>query len=269
MSPARVVNGKRSRALLALLLAVSFAGCANLDLPAASLPGKAGKAGKGGKKDPPAASVAGQKKRLPKDGQRLRRVQPFKRRGPLAGAAGRKETPLDALDKPDASSLWSDRSPFLFVDRRAARVGDIITVIINESSNAKKEADTEIQKNSTLRYTIPAIPGFGEPLAAPSGRARRFDPNDTLRATSLNQSDAETEIELTDSLKATVSARVMEVLPNGNLMIEGRREIITNEETLIITVSGLVRPEDIGADNTVQSKFLADAKIVYAGEGAL
>ena len=61
----------------------------------------------------------------------------------------------------------------------------------------------------------------------------------------------------------------MEVFPNGNLLIEGRREITTNEETLIITVSGLVRPEDIGANNTVQSKFLADAKIVYAGEGAL
>ncbi|MEE9240936.1 MAG: flagellar basal body L-ring protein FlgH, partial [bacterium] len=150
-----------------------------------------------------------------------------------------------------------------------SRVGDIITVIISESSNAKKEADTELSKQNTNTFTVPSIPGFGEPLGTPSGRARRFDATDTLRTTSNTDHETETEIERTDALSATISARVVEVFPNGNLFIEGRRELTTQRETLIIMVSGILRPEDIDQDNSVQSKFLADAKIVYTGEGIL
>jgi flagellar L-ring protein precursor FlgH len=70
-------------------------------------------------------------------------------------------------------------------------------------------------------------------------------------------------------LTATISARVVEVFPNGNLFIEGRREISTNGETLIVMVSGIVRPEDVESNNSIQSKFIADAKIVYTGDGIL
>lgn len=168
------------------------------------------------------------------------------------------------------SSLWSDTSPFLFHDRRAMRVGDVITVVISESSNAKKEADTETTKTGALTYTAPSIPGYGRILATPTtGRGRRFNPTDTLRTTSSNTHSAETEIERTDTLNATIGARVVEIFPNGNLFIEGRRELTTHKETLIVTVSGIVRPEDIDTNNTVQSKSLADAKIVYTGDGIL
>ncbi|OGL67325.1 MAG: hypothetical protein A3J27_15190 [Candidatus Tectomicrobia bacterium RIFCSPLOWO2_12_FULL_69_37] len=168
------------------------------------------------------------------------------------------------------SSLWSDTSPFLFHDRRAMRVGDVITVVISESSNAKKEADTETNKTGSLTYTAPSIPGYGRILATPTtGRGRRFNQDDTLRTTSSNQHSAETEIERTDTLNATIGARVVEIFPNGNLFIEGRRELTTHKETLIVTVSGIVRPEDIDTNNTVLSKSLADAKIVYTGDGIL
>lgn len=166
-------------------------------------------------------------------------------------------------------SLWSDKSAFFFVDQRARKVGDIVTVVVNESSNAKKEADTEIDKETTNAYTLPSIPGYGEPLATPTGRARRFDPNDTLRTSSINDHAVETEIERTDSINVTLSARVVEVFPNGNFFIEGRREITTQNETLVVTVSGIVRPEDVDSANTIQSRSIADAKIVYTGEGIL
>ena len=185
------------------------------------------------------------------------------RRGETQDAA------LASLEGADGSSLWSDKSPFYFVDKKASKVGDIITVLISESSNAKKEADTDISKTGSLAFTVPAIPGYGEPLATPTGRARRFDPNDTLRTSSSNKTDNETEIVRTDNLSATISVRVVEVFPNGNLFVEGRREISTHGETLIVMLSGIVRPEDVDSNNTIQSKFIADAKIVYTGEGIL
>ena len=203
--------------------------------------------------------------------KQYRSVQSF-RRERLAATPRRGETQdaaLASLEGTDGSSLWSDKSPFFFVDKRASKVGDIITVLISESSNAKKEADTDISRTGSLAYTVPALPGFGEPLTAPTGRARRFDPSDTLRTSSSNSTDNETEITRTDNLSATISARVVEVFPNGNLFIEGRREISTNGETLIVMVSGIVRPEDVDSNNSIQSKFIADAKIVYTGDGIL
>ncbi|MEE9239900.1 MAG: flagellar basal body L-ring protein FlgH [bacterium] len=206
-----------------------------------------------------------------KSRKQYRSVQSFRREAALS--VSRKSETLDpalaSLEGADGASLWSDKSPFFFVDRRASKVGDIITVLISESSNAKKEADTDINKTGSLAYTVPALPGYGEPLAAPRGRARRFDPADTLRTSSSNRTDIETEIERTDSLSATISARVVEVFPNGNLFVEGRREITTHGETLIVMVSGIVRPEDIDSNNSIQSKFIADAKIVYTGDGIL
>ena len=108
--------------------------------------------------------------------QRFRSVQSFRRTRlvPPSSVSTKKEDVLASLDKPDRASLWSDRSPFFFTDKRASRVGDIITVVISESSNAKKEADTDIGRQSSLAYTLPSLPGFGEPTSTVVGsRARR------------------------------------------------------------------------------------------------
>lgn len=206
-----------------------------------------------------------------KSQKEYRSVQSFRRERLIASPrkSGTQDAALASLEGGDGASLWSDRSPFFFVDRRASKLGDIITVVISESSNAKKEADTDISKTGSTAYTVPALPGYGEILRADVGRARRFDPSDTLRTSSSNTSDTETEIQRTDNVSATISARVVEVFPNGNLFVEGRREITTHDETLIVMVSGIVRPEDIDSGNSIQSKFIADAKIVYTGDGIL
>lgn len=203
--------------------------------------------------------------------KQYRSVQSFRREGIVAAPrmSETRDAALASLEGPDRSSLWSDKSPFFFVDKRASKVGDIILVLISESSNAKKEADTDISRTGSLAYTVPSLPGYGERLSTPTKRARKFDPFDTLRTTSSNSTDNETEITRTDNLNATISARVVEVFPNGNLFIEGRREISTHGETLIVMVSGIVRPEDVDSSNSIQSKFIADAKIVYTGEGIL
>jgi len=245
LSAGEAMRDRILRAALTLLLATPFAGCAAMEAPAA-----AGEAAPGAA--PPAAK------------EPLRRVESFRREASQAPSA-----PADP-DEAARSSLWSDKSPFLFTDRRASRVGDVITVVISESSNTKKEADTEVKRKANLAYTIPALPGYGRILATPTtGRGRRFNPDDTLRAASSNDHQTESEIERTDTLSATIAARVVEIFPNGNLFVEGRREITTHKETLIVTVSGIVRPEDIDQNNTIQSKNIADAKIVYTGDGIL
>jgi len=70
-------------------------------------------------------------------------------------------------------------------------------------------------------------------------------------------------------MEATISARVMEVLDNGNLSIEGRRQLTVNEEDQFIIITGIIRPEDITADNVIESQFIADARIVYTGKGVI
>lgn len=214
---------------------------------------------------------AGGRGTVSRGSKRFRSVQSFRRTRPArpTGQSGKKGV-FASLDGRDKGSLWSDRSPFFFTDKRASRVGDIITVLISESSNSKKEADTSIDRQSNLTFTVPSLPGYGEPTNTNVGsRARRFDPSDALRTTSKVDHSAETDVERTDNLTATISAQVVEVLPNGNLFIEGRKELTTQKETLIVMLSGIIRPQDIAQDNTIQSKFMADAKIVYTGDGIL
>lgn len=241
------MRSRLGKALLILAVAAPFGGCGGMF--------SAG----GGEPAPPARTDPAA------PGAPMRRVETFRRGVTPPPSAAPTETAAASR-----ASLWSDASPFLFHDRRAMRVGDVLTVVINESSNAKKEADTENKRSSDLAFTVPSLPGYGKILATPSsGRGRRFNQDDTLRATSRNDLTSESEIERTDTMNATIGARVVEIFPNGNLLIEGRRELTTHKETLIVTVSGIVRPEDIDTNNTVQSKNLADARIVYTGDGIL
>ncbi len=144
----------------------------------------------------------------------------------------------------------------LFGDRKSRRLDDVVTVMVGEANTAKNTAQTRTQSQSNGQVGVAAgtgvlsfVPGAG----FKSGLGSEF------------QGQGNTARE--GSMQAVVSARVVEVLPNGTLRIEGTKQVVINEETEILTVAGLVRPEDIGSDNTVPSGRLADAKISYAGHG--
>lgn len=154
-----------------------------------------------------------------------------------------------------ASSLWSE-SASLFSDTKARQVGDLVTMIIVERSQATQSASTQTGSEGkvqvgpiSLADIVPVIP----PLSA-GGSDSAGAKGSTTRGGSLN---------------ARMTAQVVEVLPNGNLVIEGRQTIIVNGEEQIIVVSGQVRPQDIAPDNTVLSTFVADATIVYHGTGPI
>ena len=150
-------------------------------------------------------------------------------------------------------SLWPSSGRSLISDRRAKGVGDILTVIIVESASATLKANTDTQKATDLK----AGPGIG-PIYK------------MLKEVSFSgdmKSGAAGSTGRSSSLLAKITVTVTRVLPNGNLEIQGNREVETNKERQVLRLSGVVRPEDIGADNTILSSFIADANITLHGRG--
>ncbi|NLY55483.1 MAG: flagellar basal body L-ring protein FlgH [Firmicutes bacterium] len=155
-----------------------------------------------------------------------------------------------------ARSLWNaGGGASLFTDHKAAGPGDLVTIIIVEQAQATQNATTSAEKAGSiglgpglgiLRNVLPEITGSGGDKVSASGK--------TSRGGSLN---------------AKVTVKVVEVLENGNFLLEGRQEIMINGEKQEIKLTGIVRPQDIMADNTVLSTFVADANIVYLGDGPI
>lgn len=144
----------------------------------------------------------------------------------------------------------------LTADRRAYRVGDILTVILEESTQSSKQAKTNFGKNSSVDIAAPAI--FGKTkdnLASSVDAQRNFDGG----ASSQQQ----------NSLRGSITVSVHQVLPNGVLDIRGEKWLTLNQGDEYIRLSGLVRADDIENDNSVSSQRIGNARISYAGRGAL
>lgn len=173
-----------------------------------------------------------------------------------------------SMPAPPEGTIYGSGSSFdIYADSRAKHVGDIVLVRIVENSSGKKEAITDIERDSTFRGGIASFFGFEKWLA---DRNSNFTPSNSEISASLSSVlDAEAETERNDNMTATLSARVIDKTLDGNLVIRGYREVRVNNETQFIILSGLVRPEDIGQDNSVLSSHIADARIEYNGIGVL
>ncbi|MBF0102127.1 MAG: flagellar basal body L-ring protein FlgH [Desulfobacterales bacterium] len=182
------------------------------------------------------------------------------------------ETLFEAMPA-EEGSLWTDSGEMLFIDRRARRVGDTVVVDIVENATSSMDATTQTTKKSSVEANITNLMGFMRAAEALRRNLNR-DENDNY-VDKLVKAAYESDFEGTGAskragqIKASIGARVINVLPNGNLVIQGKRDLAVNNENQYITVKGIVRPEDIGADNRVQSMYLADASIVYSGKGVI
>jgi len=150
----------------------------------------------------------------------------------------------------------------LFQDKKALRVGDIITVVLSENTSATKNADTELSKDTDVSTTAPTLLGN-----SPSIGAGTTDLGISL--TSANAFKAETDSSQSNLLQGVISVTVQKVFANGNLLIKGEKWISLNQGNEFIRVSGLIRPEDINKDNQVVSTNVANARIYYGGTGPL
>jgi flagellar L-ring protein precursor FlgH len=161
---------------------------------------------------------------------------------------------LGPAGAPAAQSLWSDRSGSLVTDLRARRAGDVVTIVVDELSTAEKRAETNLARDSS----------FSSKLSPPS-----FEKPEWLRDLLISLQTCEGKTTRTDRATGVVTVRVTRVLDNGNLVLEGRRLVKLNEETQTLVVSGVVRPYDIGPDNTVPSSRVADGEVRLEGTGSV
>jgi flagellar L-ring protein precursor FlgH len=165
-------------------------------------------------------------------------------------------------------SLWRSDSAMasLFSDIKARRVGDIVTISIVESSSASESANTDTSRDSSVFAGVDSFLGYEKHLAE---LYPNFDMGNMLDATLRNEFEGTGKTVRSGKLTASITARIIEVLPNGNFVIEGRREVEVNHETHYIVISGIVRPKDISPDNIVLSTFISDARIAYSGKGVI
>ena len=164
--------------------------------------------------------------------------------------------------KPAAGSLWQPGSRHFFQDSRATEVGDILTVIISEQAQAASEANTETTHEQDSESSLTSLFELAGEQVLPGIT------ND-LTSERENEFTGEGTTDRSDSLQGRVAAMITHRLPNGYLVIEGRREVLVNFEKQIMTISGIVRPEDITGDNTISSEKVAEARITYAGRGVV
>lgn len=153
-----------------------------------------------------------------------------------------------------AGSLWDDNANW-FADARPGKVGDIVTVLVDERTDASDESDMTVTKNANLSVSNneTGVLGF----------IRRF----TLGVS--NSSTGNGSIERSHSATATLACLVTEVLPNGNLVIEGTRDVRTSDEVLQLMLTGVVRPQDVNSDNEISSRLVANAEISVKGRGII
>jgi flagellar L-ring protein FlgH len=166
----------------------------------------------------------------------------------------------------NANSLWRNGSRAFFKDQRAARIGDILTVTVNITDKANIANET--QRSRTSKEDSGITDFIGSHLLAGAATPPVL-PGRLLTADSTASSDGKGSVQRQEALQTNVAAVVTQVLPNGNLVVEGKQEIRVNFEIRELIVAGIVRPEDIQSDNTIDSSKIAEARIAYGGRGQL
>lgn len=166
-----------------------------------------------------------------------------------------------------AGSLWTESRGGMFVDMKGRTVGDIITVVIVENASASKEATTETDRKSTMSTGITNVFGLEKYISQLGNSA--IDPTALINASTTNDFEGGGKTERKENLAATLTTQVVEVLPNGNLKIEGNKTVTVNNEMQIVKLSGMVRSADVSPRNIVDSKNILNARIAYIGEGVI
>ena len=165
----------------------------------------------------------------------------------------------------NANSLWRNGSRAFFKDQRAARIGDLLTVTVNITDKANFANETQRSRTNKEDSGITDFVG-AKTLGV---QAQKILPGRILQADSTASSDGKGSVNRQEALQTNVAAVVMQVLPNGNLVVEGKQEIRVNFEIRELIVAGIVRPEDIQSDNTIDSSKIAQARIAYGGRGQI
>ena len=166
----------------------------------------------------------------------------------------------------DGSSLWRQGEQGLYSNIKARNVGDVVTVAINESATADNAADTSTGRDSSASVSLSRFFGFEHDF---DGIHKNIDPDLLLDAAYRNSFKGSGGTSREGRLQAVMAARVVEVYPDGNLLIKGSKQITINNETNFLRLAGIIRPEDISAQNVVNSQHVMNSNINYQGRGVI
>ncbi|MDQ2079938.1 flagellar basal body L-ring protein FlgH [Xanthobacteraceae bacterium Astr-EGSB] len=162
------------------------------------------------------------------------------------------------------NSLWRTGSRSFFKDQRAHQVGDILTVAVNITDKAAIANQTQRSRKNSEDAGVDSF--WGRTALPVTNTAL---PATLLAADSTSSVDGKGSVNRQEALQTNVAAVVTQVLPNGNLVVEGKQEVRVNNEIRELIVAGIVRPEDIASDNTIESTKIAEARIAYGGRGQI
>ncbi|WP_262694987.1 flagellar basal body L-ring protein FlgH [Kordiimonas aquimaris] len=208
-------------------------------------------------------------------------------KAPLAQRSISLPMPTNEPTRHQANSLWRTGARAFFKDQRAARVGDILTVNIAISDNAQIGNTTTRARTTAENAGLTNFLGFEQRLRNFLHGSAAIDPTTGLPVTGANDTrpdvtpgsligaDSTTSyngtgsVNRSEAINMTVAAIVSEVLPNGNMVIQGRQEVRVNFEKRELLLAGIVRPEDISSNNTISHTQVAEARISYGGKGQI
>lgn len=163
------------------------------------------------------------------------------------------------------NSLWQSNSATFFGDPRAAEVGDILTVAIDITDRAQINNQTARSRTSAEDSNLTNF--FGGEAALSQFFNDAIDPSSVANFGSTSSTQGTGSVNRSETIELTAAAIVVDVLWNGNMVIHGRQEVRINNEVRELLISGIVRPEDIAADNTIDHQQIAEARISYGGRG--
>ncbi len=167
-----------------------------------------------------------------------------------------------------ANSLWAAGARSFFKDQRATKVGDIVTVLIDISDKAEVSNQTSRTRKSEESADLTNLLGL-EGAAAGQFLPNGYDPKAAINLGSDSSTEGQGSVNRKEKVELTLAAVVTQILPNGNMVLEGHQEVRVNFELRDLSVSGIVRPEDISAANEVKHTQMAEARISYGGRGQL
>ena len=175
--------------------------------------------------------------------------------------------PAPIVGEREPNSLWKAGSRAFFKDQRAAQVGDILTVLVSFDDKAQLNNETQTQRTTAEQDSIPHVMGFENQIQKilPSGAS----PTNFVNVTGNTNNDGKALINREEKITLEVAALVTQVLPNGNLVVQGHQEIRVNYEVRDLQVTGVLRPQDISSTNDVTLDKLAEARVSYGGRGQL
>ena len=170
--------------------------------------------------------------------------------------------PQRAPNEPD--SLWRPGSRAFFKDQRAARVGDLVTIVVSMNDAANLKNNTTATRSGSESLGVPNL--FGLETWLPHVP---MDPSKLVSTSSANGNTGSGQIQRDEQVTLRLAGEVTQVLPDGNLVVAASQEFRVDNELRVLRVSGVIRPEDIASDNTINSDRMAEARIAYGGRGEL